>query len=358
MDRIVGLRVKLQVNHNDTNLYHCNLPETVLYRSSRRGESNSLRKGKSKIHRRNQPLCNVSAPKGMASKLFGCITTHDWNRNAALILLRQRGYTPFTRQFDPDFKPKPMRISVRSESREALTALHFVLAANCDFNPESEYPFEVMVPFEEIARQMGVLHKYENGRLAYDVALHALRVTEELKQLYVDRDWDSDKGQYKAVRIFLTTDFFTSKGINIDELRSSLNRFRQWARKNGLSQTLKQRNERHLLRLERLNLSIEKKHALKKLLKKVKWQITSPELQNEKQEIIDALSGAIEQKSVVVPLRQRSAKYRWFKWESCGSSPTFLTKRIQSDVDREFPSLRQDDEERYYSLLLERAGQH
>ncbi|EEC7290157.1 hypothetical protein HVX25_23985 (plasmid) [Escherichia coli] len=339
----------------DTILYHDNAPASVRYRPSRRGELNSLRKGRSKIHRRYTPVYNGEIPKGIAGRVCASITRHDWNRNHSLLALRQKGYTPWSRQFDPDFQPRPLRTGVRSESREALTALHFALAANCDYNPDNEYPFEVMVPFEEIARQMGVLHRYENGRLAYDSALHALRVTEEMKQVFIVRGFDHDTRQHKPLRIFLNIDFFTSKGLRIEELKSMVCRFQAWARKKGLSRTLKQQNERHLLRLSRLNLGIEKLYSLKKLLKKVKWQITSPELLEEKSKAISDIEGAIQEKVASIPAKAPSAKTLWYEFAAV--TPAFITRKHEEAVNREYPELRVTDAEQYYRLLLERAGQ-
>lgn len=348
------MRLKPYRDQHDTRMYHEDAPDYVRYRPSRRGELNSQRKGLSKIHRRNKPLYGHHAPKGIAGKIFACITGHDWNRNPVLAELRRKGYTPYSRQFDPNFKPCPLRAGVRSESREALTALSFALAANCDYSPESEYPFEIMVPFEEIARQMGVLHQYENGRVAYDIACHALRVTEEMGHLYVARGMDKDSGQYKAMRIFLKPEFFTSKGVSLDELKTLLSRFQAWTRKKGLSQSLKERNERHLLRLERLNLGIEKLHSLKKLLKRVKWQITSPALIEEKQKVVRSIQDAIQAKRVTS--LKVTSKQKWLSWANSEKAPVYLTRKIESEIRELHPHLLATDEEQFYRLLLERAG--
>ncbi|EEA2350430.1 hypothetical protein FP371_24415 [Citrobacter freundii] len=348
--------MKPEVEQRDTSLYHDQVPDRVRYRPSRRGELNSLRKGQSKIHRRYKPAYTQGHPKGTAGRVFAAIQHHDWNRNRALIDLRRKGYTPYSRQFDPDFSPKPRRIGIRSESREALTALHFSLAANCDYNPSNEYPFELMVPFEEVAKQMGVLHRYENGRVAYDVAYHALRVTEEIGQAIVVRGWDKDTRQHKPLRIFLTTEFFTSKGISLDELKHMLCRFQTWARKNGLSKSLKQRYEQHLLRLARLNLGIDKHYSLKKLLKRIKWKVTSPELLEEKQKIVDEMNGQLSRLAPVAPLTTSTAKSRWYAWVNSGAVPTYQILSIESSVSREYPQLRQQDEEQFYRRLLERSG--
>ncbi len=348
------MRLKSFEDQHDTRMYHEDAPEYVRYRPSRRGELNSQRKGLSKIHRRYKPLYSYQAPKGIAGKVFACITGHDWNRNSSLAELRRKGYTPYSRQFDPSFKPTPLRAGVRSESRDALTALAFALAANCDYSPDSEYPFEIMVPFEEIARQMGVVHEYANGRIAYDIACHALRVTEEMGHLYVARGMDKDSGQYKAMRIFLKSEFFTSKGIPLEELKTMLYRFQAWTRKKGLSQSLKARNERHLLRLNRLNLSIEKLHSLKKLLKRVKWHITSPALIEEKQKTVRSLEDAIQSKRVTT--LKPTCKQKWISWVNSGKAPVYQTRKLESEVRELHPHLFLADEEQFYRLLLERAG--
>ncbi|PXW50350.1 hypothetical protein DFO55_12421 [Grimontella sp. AG753] len=349
--------MKANENQLDTKLYHELIPEAARYKPSKRGEFNSLRKGLSKIHRRYTPAFDIKKqPRGIEAQLFACIRNHDWNRNQALIALRQKGYTPFSRQFDPSFKPQPRRLGVRSESREALTAMHFALAANCDFTPGNQYMFEITVPFEDIARQMGVLHQYESGRIACDVAYHALRVTEEMGQAIVVREFDRDSRQYKPMRIFLTVEFFTSKGITLDHLKTMLTRFQAWTRKHGLTQSLKERNERHLLRLERLNLTLEKRHTLKNLLKRIKWQVTSPELIKEKQKVVSTLQEAIEGKEPV-PLRSApGSKALWFQFVNSGRSMPIITTRLEAQLSKEQPALRQADEEQFYRLLLERAG--
>ncbi|STU22397.1 Uncharacterised protein [Klebsiella pneumoniae] len=122
---------------------------------SRRGANNALRRGQQKIHRRYTPNLCCRVPKGMASKVVARMSSHDWRRNDDLIGLRRQGYIPYTQRNNPDYRPKPMRIAARSESREALTVLSMVLGANCDYNPDSDYPFEIMLPFEDVAKAMG-----------------------------------------------------------------------------------------------------------------------------------------------------------------------------------------------------------
>ncbi|ERT14916.1 hypothetical protein [Photorhabdus temperata] len=253
-----------------------------LSKRSRRGESNTLRKGKPKIHRRYTPTLTCSVPRGMAAKVVARMSRHNWHRNHDLIELRRNGYIPYTRRNDPDYVPKPMRISARSESCEALTALSLALAANCDYNPDSDYQFEIIAPFEQIAAAMGMLHVYENGRKAYDSPLHALSVLEQLGYIVVLRGQDTDTGQNKPLRIWLTEKFFTSRGIAIEEIRLWLGQFRTWALKNGLTESLRKKYERHLLRIERIGIDLKDKHSLRNRLKQIKRWVVSPDLQQHK----------------------------------------------------------------------------
>ena len=223
---------------------------------TRRGESNALRRGQAKVVARMQ--------------------SHNWHRNHDLIELRREGYVPYTKRNDPYFTPKAMRISARSESCEALTALSMALAANCDYNPDSDYPFEIMAPFEQIAAAMGMLHVYDNGRKAYDSPLHALSVQEQLGYVIVLHGKDTDSGQNKPLRLWLTEKFFISRGIAVEEIRHWLGQFKTWAIKNGLTESLRKKYERHLLRVERIGIDLNDKPSLRNRLKQIKRCVIIP----------------------------------------------------------------------------------
>ncbi|MGJ0637209.1 Replication protein [Xenorhabdus bovienii] len=324
-------------------------------KKTRRGEANALRKGLSKVHRRYAPAFSGSVPRGAAAQVVGRMRNHDWRRNQALCQLRQSGYIPFSKRKDPNFVPKPMRITPRSECREALTALSLTLAANCNYDPTAEYPFEVMCSLEELAKAMGVLHVYDDGRKAYDVLLNALSVMEQLSYCVIHRDFDSDVGQYKPIRMWLTPEFFLSRGFKMDEVRELLNKYRHWAIKNGLSETLKKRYERHLLRMARLGINIEKHHSLKNLLRKIKRQVVSSDLQDEKNSTIidlgkylDNLDKAARRKKVV---STKPYEDRYLRWSS--SAPQSEIYKLKWQIEKEHPTLFG---EAYYKLLLERAG--
>lgn len=332
-----------------------------VYRPSRRGEANRLRKGQSKTHRNNQPVYTGKTPRGMAAKVVACFRQHDWRRNSDLIELRRVGYTPFTRVFDPTFTPKPMRITPRSESREALTSLSLVLAANCDYSPDSDYLFEVMLPVEDIARRMNALHIYENGRKAYDVMLHALRVMEQLDYVVVHRDRDTDSGQNKPMRIFLTDKCFSSRSLAVENIREWLHKYRQWAIASGLAESMQEKYQRHLLKMARLGISIDRHHSLKNRLRQIKRWVVSPELRGEKSRT-EADLGAVldEQARKVRQLRPKNTasthKNAWWRLVASGSLTMAAQMALESALKTEFPALLATDAEKFYQLLLERAG--
>ena len=342
---------------------------------SRRGANNALRRGQQKIHRRYTPNLCCRVPKGMASKVVARMSSHDWRRNDDLICLRRQGYIPYTQRNNPGYRPKPMRIAARSESREALTVLSMVLGANCDYNPDSDYPFEIMLPFEDVAKAMGVLHVYESGRKAYDVALHALSVLEQLDYLIVSRGQDTDTGQNKPLRIWLTENFFTSRGIQVDEIRQWLNQYRLWAIKNGLTESLRKKYERHLVRIAHLGIDIERKHSLKNRLKQIKRWVVSPDLQNLKKEaeaaiehelakrqhnehrldtLLDDTADNIKQMASAKRRQQNGFYQAWVRWSMQGSP--IQAMQLEAALKREQPGLLTENPEAYYRLLLERAG--
>ena len=342
---------------------------------SRRGANNTLRRGQQKIHRHYTPTRQCAVPKGMASKVVARMSGHDWRRNTDLIALRQTGYLPYAERGNPHYQPKPMRVCARSESREALTALTEVLGANCDYNPDSHYPFEILLPFETVAKYMGVLHVYESGRKAYDVALNALSVLEQLEYVIVSRGRDSDSGQNKPLRLWLTDRFFTSHGIAVDDIRQWLNQYRLWAMKNGLTETLKQKYERHLVRVSRLGIDVERKHSLKNRLKQIKRWVVSPDLQNLKKDaeaaiehelarrqqnehrldtLLDDTADSIKQLASAKRRRQNGFYQAWVSWSMQGSP--IQAMQLESTLKREQPGLLADNPEAYYRLLLERAG--
>nr|ULG18613.1 Sea7 [Serratia proteamaculans] len=342
---------------------------------SRRGEANALRKGLAKIHRRYQPNLSCAVPRGMASKVVARVSSHDWHRNQDLVELRRNGYVPYTKRNDRYYVPKPMRVHARSEACQALTALSQVMAANCDYNPDSDYPFEIMAPMEQLAHMMGVLHVYDNGRKAYDVALNALSVMEQLQYAIVLHGKDTDSGQNKPLRIWLSERFFTSRGIAVDEIRQWLGQFRTWAIQNGLTETLRTKYERHLLRIEHIGIDLKNRHSLRNRLKQIKRWVVSPDLVREKERAIGQLEEALDNienpdrlDAVLDKLQQgiksatkgqnkpaRPFYQAYANWT--GKTVPHQVAQLEMALKRDKPGLLTSDPESYYKLLLERAGQ-
>lgn len=321
-----------------------------------RGEINARRSGRTKIHCHHIAAFTGTVPRGTAAKVVARLRHHDWNRNQELRTLRQRGYVPYRCRQDPAYSPRPLRLSVREESRRALTALSLALAANCDYNPDAEYPFEIVVSFEEVAKAMGVLHIYENGRKAFDVATHAREVMEQLGYIIVHRAWDKEAGQYKPLRLFLTPSFFTSRGITVEEIRQWLHAYRQWAAVNGLCESLRKRHERHQLRMARLGIGLEKQYALRKRLQHIKRYVTSPDLCQEKQTTLNALEQELALRLFSPPQKIPPYQQAWRKWAASALAHPLRVIQWKQALSREHPYLEQDDPEHYYRLLLERAG--
>ena len=269
-----------------------------------------------------------------------------------------------------------MRIHARSESRQALNALSLALAANCDYNPDSDYPFEIMAPFEQIAAAMGMLHVYDNGRKAYDSPLKALSVQEQLGYVIVLHGKDTDSGQNKPLRLWLSEKFFTSRGISVEEIRTWLGQFRNWAIKNGLTESLRKKYERHLLRIERIGIDLKDKHSLRNRLKRIRRWVVSPDLAEQKQAKVAMLEGELEQRSrqsgerldellnetagkvrslAAAKAGRQNGHYRaWVAWSS--KTMVHQVVALESALKAEQPGLLNTDPETYYRLLLERAG--
>ena len=351
--------------------------ESSAPRTTRRGESNASRRGRSKIHRRYRPQLCGPLPHGTAAKVVARLKNHNWHHNKDLINRRKIGYIPYTRRNDPHFKPKPMRVSARSESCEALTALSMALAAHCDYNPDSEFPFEVMVPFEQIAAAMGQLHIYENGRKAYDAPLKALSVLEQLDYVVIARGKDTDSGQNKALRIWITDKFFTSRGIVVEEIRQWLTQFKAWAIKKGLAESLRKKYERHLLRLERIGLDIKNRRSLRNRLKQIKRWVMSPDLAEKKRIKVamlknelaktnakhtDTLSDHADTDSRTIKEAKAKPQHTWYRafvaWSTSANVMPHQVSRLEQALSKEYPGLRYRDPEAYYRLFLHRAGQY
>ncbi|CAG9436577.1 RepA family replication protein [Providencia alcalifaciens] len=231
-----------------------------------------------KTHRHCVPKFLGQLPKLVPVRRFAAaLKRHDWNRNPHIYQLRYS---------------RKQRISVRSERRETFDALAMAMIAYADYNPESDALFEVMCSVEKLAELCGQLYRYDSGRKSYDPILHALRDWEQANLIIIDRDFDVEAKQYKAMRIWIRPEFFHGLGFSKQELRDVMVSFRRWMEKRGLKESYQKRYAQHVLRLARANVaSLDDKHTLRNLLNKLKTLVIGEDesLKQEKKHLANAL---------------------------------------------------------------------
>ncbi|MGJ7244626.1 hypothetical protein ABMZ73_18860 [Morganella morganii] len=282
-----------------------------------------------KIHRHYVPVFQGKLPAIAAVRRFSAaLSRHDWNRNPHIYNLRCE---------------RNQRVSVRSERRETWYALALAMIANADYNPDSEALFEVMCPVETLAAQCGQLHRYENGRKSYDPVLHALHDWEAAELIIIHRDFDREAKQYKAMRIWLRPEFFAGLGFGLTALRDIVTRFRRWMERKGLREEYQKRYARHVLRLSRSNVaSLDNRHALKNLLKKLRRLVTGDDeaLEREKEHLEKALKEKKAQLKAARPQEERpgDAWRLYERWKQL--NPVAVVRALEQQIKTRFPALR------------------
>ncbi|SPX81838.1 hypothetical protein RN616_19955 (plasmid) [Morganella morganii] len=281
-----------------------------------------------KIHRHYQPVFKGKLPAIAAVRRFSAaLSRHDWNRNPHIYNLRCE---------------RNQRVSVRSERRETWYALALAMIANADYNPDSEALFEVMCPVETLAAQCGQLHQYENGRKSYDPVLHALHDWEAANLIIIHRDFDREAKQYKAMRIWLRPEFFAGLGFGLAALRDIVTRFRRWMERKGLREEYQKRYARHVLRLSRSNVaSLDNRHALKNLLKKLRRLVTGDDeaLAREKKHLEKALKEKKVQLKASRPQEEApgNAWRLYERWKQL--NPAAVVREFEQRIKSQFPAL-------------------
>ena len=259
-----------------------------------------------KIHRHCEPKFLGQLPKLVPVRRFAAaLKRHDWNRNPHIYQLRYS---------------RKQRISVRSERRETFDALAMAMIAYADYNPESSALFEVMCSVEKLAELCGQLYRYDSGRKSYDPILNALRDWEQAKLIIIDRDFDVEAKQYKAMRIWIRPEFFYGLGFSKQELREVVSSFRRWMEKKGLKESYQKRYAQHVLRLARSNVaSLDTKHTLHNLLNKLKTLVIGEDdaLKQEKKHLAKALKEkkALAQSTRTPESSERAAWRRFEAWK-------------------------------------------
>lgn len=281
-----------------------------------------------KIHRHYLPVFKGKLPAIAAVRRFSAaLSRHDWNRNPHIYNLRCE---------------RDQRVSVRSERRETWYALALAMIANADYNPDSEALFEVMCPVETLAAQCGQLHQYDNGRKSYDPVLHALHDWEAANLIIIHRDFDREAKQYKAMRIWLRPEFFAGLGFGLAALRDIVTRFRRWMERKGLREEYQKRYARHVLRLSRSNVaSLDNRHALKNLLKKLRRLVTGDDeaLAREKKHLEKALKEKKAQLKASGPQEEApgNAWRLYERWKQM--NPVAVVREFEQRIKSLYPAL-------------------
>lgn len=297
-----------------------------------------------KIHRHYLPVFKGKLPAIAAVRRFSAaLSRHDWNRNPHIYNLRCE---------------RNQRVSVRSERRETWYALALAMIANADYNPDSEALFEVMCPVETLAAQCGQLHQYENGRKSYDPVLHALHDWEAANLIIIHRDFDREAKQYKAMRIWLRPEFFAGLGFDLAALRDIVTRFRRWMERKGLRDEYQKRYARHVLRLSRSNVaSLDNRHALKNLLKKLRRLVTGDDeaLESEKKHLEKALKEKKAQLKASRPQEDTpgDAWRLYERWKQI--NPVAVVRALEQRIKSQFPALHG---ELLYQCYLDNLPDH
>ncbi|WP_434523829.1 RepA family replication protein [Photorhabdus asymbiotica] len=296
-----------------------------------------LQHKRTKIHRHYVPKYNGGLPKIVTVRRFaGALKVHDWNRNSFIYQLRCK---------------RNQRVSIRSERRETFSELALAMIAYADYNPNNEYLFEVMCSVEKLAELCGQLYCYESGRKSYDPILHALHDWQEANLIIIQEGFDPEAKQYKAMRIWIRPEFFVGLGFSIAEIRDMLNKFKRWMEKNGLRDSYQRRYAKHILRLAKSNVaSINDKHSLKNLLKKIKRLVVGEDeaMKREKEFVIKAMKHKQELIDTTRPAPDQNQVYsqKYEKWKQ--RQPLAWVINFENTIQNRFPGLSKEELLRCY----------
>ncbi|RZF11026.1 hypothetical protein B7L32_22995 [Serratia marcescens] len=287
-----------------------------------------------KIHRHHRPQFCGALPRHVAVRRFcAALAKHDWNRNRFIVAMRQQN---------------GQRLAVRSERRETFDALAMAVLAYCDYNPDSEYLFEVMCGVEQLARLTGQLHQGRDQRKTYDPVLKALGDWERAGLIIILRGFDPDTRQHKAMRIWVRPAFFDGMGISISALRDTVTAFRRWLERKGLRESRHTLYARHVMRIANSNVAqLDKHQSLKRLLRKIRHAVVGDDasLLAEKRRLTAALSAKQADR-----IREPSltAEIRYYRWRNTRPIAVYLP--LEQNLRKTFPNIVGEN---WFQLLLD-----
>lgn len=307
----------------------------------KKGWSNFLRKGLSKVHR-----CLIPQTIGW-QKLYGSqkqpllhmfhrFKKHDHQRNELLINYREQ---------------KGMRFNIRSERQEMYQALDLAILYHLDIDSFGIGLFEITCSVELLAKTINIYRVDESGHARYDTLLNAINDYEKTKQIIVYRAFDKENKVYKPMRMWLTLEFFKSRGYTEEELRNLLKSRQHYLHKKGTYN--KAREKYQTVFLQRLNKAgvLEPSNNVIRKLIKIKNKLI--DLHNEKKTINTAKRQKKEQLQQLQQEKQQDKSYKnIYAMYAVNISPA-QSYIIQQKIRKEFPQYTQFDDEFWYKCLIE-----
>lgn len=224
----------------------------------KKGWSNFLRKGLSKIHRYNIPKLIpwnklYGTEKQPLLQMYHRFKKHDHQRNNLLIALRER---------------KKMRLNIRSERHEMYCAFDLAILNYLDIDNFGIGLFEITCSVEMLAKTINIYRIDKSGHARYDTLLNAINDYEKTKQIIVYREFDKEKKVYKPSRIWLTVEFFKERGYSEEDLRKLLKSREQYLyKKNIFNKTRELYQTKYLQRLDNAGILNPPSSIVKKLVK-------------------------------------------------------------------------------------------
>lgn len=234
--------------------FDLNIKELVEKRS--KGWSNFLRKGISKIHRHKVPHLIgwnklFGTQKQPLLRMYHRFKKHDHQRNELLIQYREK---------------QGLRLNIRTERHEMYKAFDLALLNHLDVDKFGIGLFEITCSVEMLAKTIKIHRIDKSGHSRYDTLLNAIIDYEKSKQVIIYREFDKEKKVYKPVRIWLTLEFFKSRGFTEDELRNLLSSREHYLHKKNLFNQARDNYQRNFLqRLDKAGVLNPPASLVKKL---------------------------------------------------------------------------------------------
>lgn len=187
--------------------------------------------------------------------------------------------------------------SIRSEQCETLRELRYALVKHCSYDIHGD--LEVTAPVEEIAREIGQLYEYDNGRVSLDPVYAALETLHASQQIIWVREFSYEKNQHKAGRIFLLPNFFVAMGLDKNTTRDIISDFLKNRKKGG-----------ELLPKEVMQLNRLKKVSEKDLAGMKKWQQNKLDRTTRRllKNVAERTSGEAEQAAAALSIVRKRIK--------------------------------------------------